>query len=137
MSQTESVEYRPFEPLHADGVVSLSNELDWPSYTDESVVRAALAAPGAVTWVALNEGSVIGLAHLLSDGHVQAHLSLVGVLAGHRRQGVAQELVTRAFRMAGAKWLDLCSEPGSESFYRAFLHQERTGFRIYPGLPAK
>jgi hypothetical protein len=26
---------------------------------------------------------------------------------------------------------------GSESFYRGFLHQERTGFRIYPGLPAK
>ncbi len=137
MSRAEIVEYESFGPLHLDGVVSLCRELDWPSYADRSIASAALSAPGAVTWVAVSAGEVIGLAHLLTNGLVHAHLSLVGVLPGRRRQGVGRELVTRAFRSGGGKWLDLCSEPGSEHFYRSFLHQESSGFRIYPGEPER
>ena len=76
---------------------------------------------------------MIGMAHLLTNGRVHSHLSLVGVLPDRRRQGVARELVTRAFRAGGGKWLDLNSEPGSEDFYRSFPNQEFAGFRIYPG----
>ena len=133
MSRATNVEYQPFEVLHLDGVVSLCEELGWPSYTDPSIALAALLAPGAVTWVAVCDSEVIGLAHLLTDGLVQAHLSLVGVLPGHRRLGVARELVTRAFQSGGGKWLDVCAEIGSEEFYRSFRHQERSGFRVYPG----
>jgi ribosomal protein S18 acetylase RimI-like enzyme len=79
------------------------------------------------------QGEVVGLVHLLSNGVVHAHLSLVGVLPDHRRSGVARQLVTAAFRCAGGKWVDLCAEPGSEQFYRSFPHREGTGFRIYPG----
>ena len=136
MSRAQSVEYESFGPLHLDGVVGLCGELDWPSYTDPSIASVALSAPGAVTWVAVSAGEVIGLAQLLTNGRVHAHLSLVGVLPGRRRQGVARELVTRAFRAGGGKWLDLCAEPGSEPFYRSFLHQESPGFRIYPGESA-
>ena len=133
MSRADIVEYEPFGPAHLEGVVSLCRELDWPSYTDRSIARAALSAPGAVTLVASSGGEVVGLAHLLTNGLVHAHLSLVGVHPGWRRRGIARELVTRAFRSGGGKWLDLCSEPGSEEFYRSFLHQESSGFRIYPG----
>ena len=136
MLHPHSFEYEPFSPVHVDGVVSLCRELGWPSYTDPSVARAALSAPGAVTWIALREDQIIGLVHILTNGLVHAHLSLVGVLPSHRRQGVARRLVTEAFRSAGGKWLDLCSEPGSEQFYRAFTHEERSGFRIYPVKPA-
>jgi ribosomal protein S18 acetylase RimI-like enzyme len=68
----------------------------------------------------------------VSDGLIQAHLSLVGVLPEHRRSGIARRLVAEAFERAGGKWVDLGAEPGSEAFYRSFVHQERTGFRIYP-----
>jgi ribosomal protein S18 acetylase RimI-like enzyme len=89
-----------------------------------------------VTWVATHDHKVIGLANVLTDGVVQSHLSLIGVLPDYRRKGVARKLVAAAFQQAGAKWLDLCSEPGSENFYRSFRHDERIGFRIYPSEPA-
>ena len=135
MSISDHVEYLRFESEHLAGVVSCAHVLDWSSYTDPATALAAFSAPGAVTWVATHAREVIGLAHLLTDGVVQSHLSLVGVLPDHRRKGVARKLVAAAFRQAGGKWLDLCSEPGSENFYRSFRHNERTGFRIYPSEP--
>ncbi len=86
-------------------------------------------APGVV---ALEGQRVIALAHILSDGVVQAHLSLVGVLPSHRRAGIARALIVEAFRHTGGKWLDLVSEAGAEPFYRSFEHSERPGFRLYP-----
>ena len=96
-----------------------------------------LSAPGAVTWVARHGETVVGLAHLLTDGLIQAHLSLVGVLPAYRRQGVARNLLREVFRAGGSKWLDLQAELGSEDFYRSFRHQESVGFRIYPDEPDK
>ena len=136
MSTSHHVEYVQFDSGHLDGVVSCARVLDWPSYADPATALAAFSAPGAVTWVATHDREVIGLAHLLTDGIVQSHLSLVGVLPDYRRKGVARNLVAAAFQQAGGKWLDLCSEPGSENFYRSFRHTERTGFRIYPSEPA-
>jgi ribosomal protein S18 acetylase RimI-like enzyme len=136
MVSREAIEYEAFSPSHLAGAVALCEALGWPSYADASVARTAFSAPGTATWVALREGQVVGLAHLLSNGVVHAHLSLVGVLPDHRRSGVARQLVTRAFRSGGGKWLDLCAEAGSEQFYRSFLHRESSGFRIYPGEPA-
>ena len=132
----EAIEYEAFEPSHLAGAVALCKELGWPSYSDPAIARVAFCAPGAVTWIASRKGEVVGLVHLLSNGVVHAHLSLVGVLPNHRRNGVARHLVTSAFRCAGAKWLDLCAETGSEQFYRSFQHREGSGFRIYPGEPA-
>jgi ribosomal protein S18 acetylase RimI-like enzyme len=132
----EAIQYEALQPSHLAGAVALCRELGWPSYSDPAIARMAFSAPGAVTWVALYEGEVVGLVHLLSNGVVHAHLSLVGVASERRRGGIARELVTRAFRCAGAKWLDLCADAGSEQFYRSFQHREGSGFRIYPGEPA-
>lgn len=136
MSRSDEVNYEPFRESHLEGVVALCSELSWPSYADRATARAAFSAPGAVTWVARCGDEVVGLAHLLTNGLVHAHLSLVGVLPAHRRRGIARVLVREAFRAGGGKWLDLVSEPGSEDFYRSFPNQERIGFRIYPDEPA-
>jgi predicted N-acetyltransferase YhbS len=129
--------YEPFERLHLRGVMGLCEALEWPSYAaDPEVTYRVLSAPGSATVVAREEGEIVGLAHVLSDGLIQAHLSLVGVRQERRRNGIARELVREAFSRAGGKWLDLVADPGSEPFYRSFTHNERAGFRIYPGEPA-
>jgi ribosomal protein S18 acetylase RimI-like enzyme len=135
MSIDDHFEYSRFESGHLDGVVSCARVLEWPSYAEPAVALAAFSAPGSVTWVATHEGEVIGLAHLLTNGVVHSHLSLIGVLPDYRRRGVARRLVTAVFEQAGGKWIDLCSEPGSEAFYRSFRHQEQIGFRIHPSEP--
>jgi ribosomal protein S18 acetylase RimI-like enzyme len=137
MSQAEDIRYEPFQEAHVGSVVELCRELSWKSYSDAPTSLRVLSAPGAVTWVAHHGETVVGLAHLLTDGLIQAHLSLVGVLPAYRRQGVARNLLREAFRAGGSKWLDLQTELGSEDFYRSFRHQESVGFRIYPDEPDK
>ena len=129
---SSSIDYEAFGPSHLAGVVALCKELGWPSYSDPATASVAFSAPGTVTWVASWRGEVVGLVHLLSNGVVHAHLSLIGVRPSHRRKGIARHLVTTAFRRGGGKWLDLCAESGSEPFYRSFEHRESVGFRIYP-----
>jgi len=133
---TAGINFEPFEPRHLESAAELATALGWPSYADPQASRAALSAPGSITWVAVLEQRVIGLVHMLSNGVVHAHLSLIGVLPEYRRGGVARRLVAEAFAQSGAKWLDLWAEPDSEGFYRSFQHQEHAGFRIYPGKPA-
>ena len=133
----ESVHYGRFEPEHLDGVVLCAQVLEWPSYADPTATLAAFTAPGAVSWVATQDRRVVGLAHLLTNGVVHSHLSLVGVLPEYRRRGIARMLVAEAFQESGGKWLDLCSEPGSESFYRSFRYESFAGFRIYPAASTR
>ena len=129
---SQPIEYEAFGESHLAGAVALCKELGWPSYSDPAVARAAFTAPGTVTCVASWQGEVVGLVHLLSNGVVHAHLSLIGVRPSHRLSGIARHLVTIAFRRGGGKWLDLCAESGSEPFYRSFEHRESAGFRIHP-----
>jgi len=75
----EAIEYEAFGPSHLVGAVALCERLGWPSYADAAVACTAFSAPGTVTWVALCKGEVVGLVHLLSNGVVHAHLSLVGL----------------------------------------------------------
>ncbi|HEY9293415.1 MAG TPA: GNAT family N-acetyltransferase [Microlunatus sp.] len=130
MAQEETL-IVPFEPRFADGVAAVCRDLGWPSYADASVAARGCAAPGVRAFVAVADGTVIGFAQVLSDGVVQAYLSLVGVLESWRRQGVARRLVIAAFEASGARRLDLLTDDAFE-FYRSFEFKEKSGFRIYP-----
>src|SRR5262245_29971684 len=122
MSQT-TIKYEVFDcASHLHGAVELCEKLGWPSYAEPSVAAAAFIAPGSTTLVALRNDEVVGLVHLLSNGVVHSHLSLIGVLPAYRRRGIARHLVREAFRRGGGKWLDLYAEAGSEEFYRSFQH---------------
>ena len=132
MSIGNRVHLEPFELRYLGSAASLASVLGWPSYADPEVTRVAFSAPGSITWVAVHDEQVIGLAHILTNGVVHAHLSLVGVLPEYRRRGIAKGLIAEAFAQSRAKWLDLWAESESESFYRSFQHQEHVGFRIYP-----
>jgi ribosomal protein S18 acetylase RimI-like enzyme len=131
----DRISYETFSEARVRGVVSLCSSLEWPSYSDRQTVSQAFTASGAISWVALDGDEVVGLAHLLTNGVVHAHLSLVGVRETHRRRGIARQLIGEAFRVSGAKWIDLGAESGSEEFYRSFVHAEGRAFRIYPFEP--
>ena len=136
MNEPDGIEIRPFEGPLLESTLALCRALDWPSYAEPEIARRCFTAPGAITCCACEADEVVGLAHLLSNGAVHAHLSLVGVHKDHRRRGIARALILRAFAASGAKWVDLIADPGSEPFYRSFVHQEMPGFRIHPsGAP--
>lgn len=124
----------PFDESYLDEILALCMKEGWPSLpADRSRARRALTAPGVVTVVAVDDGRVIGFAQLLTDGEIQAYLSLLLVAEPARGTGVGRSLVRDGYRRASAERLDLLSTEGAQAFYESFTHRRHDGFRIYVG----
>ena len=129
------IKYEPISRKYLDGVVGLCQIEGWASYTeDPELTWKALTAPGVCTVVARDGEKVLGFAQMQSDGHVQAHLSLILVARDRRRKGIGARLVREALKRSGGKRVDLLTDEADE-FYRSFRHQAFRGYRIYPHLP--
>jgi ribosomal protein S18 acetylase RimI-like enzyme len=127
-----TVDIRPFEDHDAPAIARLSTTVQWPSLTDADVVRRVCTAPGAVAYVAEQEGEVVGWAQAMGDGVLQSHLGFVAVHPGSRRRGIARLLVVASFQATRTKRMDLITD-SADGFYESFAHKRMVGFRIYPG----
>ncbi len=128
---------RPFSQSDLKGVIALCAAEAWPSFPEDPArAQRALTAPGVTTVVAADGSAVVGFAQLLSDGEIQAHLSLIAVAASHRRQGLALMMLQEALRLAGGFRIDLVTDSAPE-FYAALPHHRFEGFRIYPQMVGK
>jgi GNAT superfamily N-acetyltransferase len=104
----------------------------WPSYPEDPIrAHRALTAPGATSVVAVDDGRVVGFAHMLSDSEIQAFLSNIVVADTHRRQGIARGLIAAALERAGGIRVDLITET-ADAFYESLEHKRSSGYRIYP-----
>jgi ribosomal protein S18 acetylase RimI-like enzyme len=125
--------YRPVIREDLDAVLVLLRQEGWPSYAeDPETAWKALTAPGVCTLVALNDAKLIGLVQMQSDGHIQAHLSVLIVSPNYRRQGIGRKLIEKAFTLCGGKRIDVLSNDDAVDFYQTFEYQPAPGFRIYP-----
>lgn len=132
----EQVLVAAFAPEHLSGVLRLCEAEGWPSFpADPSRALRAFTAPGVRTVVALHGRDIVGFAHVLSDGEVQAYLSLLVVDAAWRRRGVGHALVVECFRRAGAQRLDVLSDEGASGFYESYRHRQLPGYRLFPPGP--
>jgi len=124
---------RKFEPSDLETVLDLCRQEGWPSFVnDPPRALRALTAPGVTTIVASVESRIVGFAQLLSDGEIQAHLSLIAVHKAFRRRGIARTLIEHALLEAGGERIDLVTDTAPE-FYSALPHRRMHGFRLYPG----
>jgi ribosomal protein S18 acetylase RimI-like enzyme len=127
-------EVRRFQPGDVEGVIELCAAEGWPSFPEDPArALRALTAPGVTTVVADEAGRVVGFAQLLSDGEIQAHLSLIAVHPDARRQGLARQLLRLALAEAGGIRIDLITDTAPE-FYAALPHRRLDGFRIWPQI---
>jgi ribosomal protein S18 acetylase RimI-like enzyme len=126
------VDVERFDARHLDGILALCRAEEWPDLPSDPV-RAArvLTGPNAVTLVALDNDAVVGIAAAISDGAIDAYLSMLVVAAAHRRKGIAAGLIAEMFRATGVGRIDLLAEPGSEPFYDTVPHRELRGYRLY------
>jgi ribosomal protein S18 acetylase RimI-like enzyme len=127
-------EVRRFQPGDLEGVVALCAAEGWPSFPEDPArALRALTAPGVTTVVAADAGRIVGFAQLLSDGEIQAHLSLIAVHPDARRQGLARQMLRLALAEAGGARIDLITDTAPE-FYAALPHRRLDGFRIWPQI---
>lgn len=125
-------EVRRFRTGDLDGVIALCAAEGWPSFPEDPArALRALTAPGVTTVVADEDRRVVGFAQLLSDGEIQAHLSLIAVHPEARRQGLARQLLRFALTEAGGYRVDLLTDTAPE-FYEALPHRRLEGFRVFP-----
>ena len=76
---------------HLAGVIELFREERWPAFADDpEATWRAMTAPGVTTMVAVDGERVVGVAQMLSDGQIQAHLSVIVVAEGYRRRGIGR-----------------------------------------------
>ena len=119
----------PYAPEHRPGVVALFAAELWPSYTrDPERTCRALRAPGVTSLVALEDGAVVGIVQVQSDGAIQAHLSTLVVARPHRRRGIGRRLLSDALREAGGERLDLLSI--ADDFYASMTNRRFSGWRL-------
>jgi ribosomal protein S18 acetylase RimI-like enzyme len=127
-----TVDIRPFEDGDATHITRLATTVQWPSLTDADVVRRVCTAPGAVAYVAEQDGQIVGWAQALGDGVLQSHLSFVAVHPEHRGRGIARLLVVATFQATATMRMDLITD-SAEGLFTGFEHTPMSGFRIYPG----
>jgi len=82
--------------------------------------------------VAVEEGRVVGVFQIQSDGVFQAHGSALIVRPDRRGLGIGRRLVVEGFDRAGGRRIDLLATKSSREFYRGFRHAETRSFRIRP-----
>jgi ribosomal protein S18 acetylase RimI-like enzyme len=120
----------PFDRLHVDGVVGLCAAQGWSSWNPENTAQG-LSAPGVIAVVAEEAGEVLGVAELLTDGHVMAYLALLVVAEHVRGRGIGSALIEELFVRSGLERMDLLSEQASVAFYESMPHKSKPGYRIY------
>jgi GNAT superfamily N-acetyltransferase len=100
----------------------------WP--TPPSLDRRLAAVRGADHVAIASDGDrLVGFATALSDGALMAYLSLLEVIASHRRRGIGTTLVGALEREIGDLYgLDLCCDEDVVPFY------ERRGFSRVAGM---
>jgi predicted N-acetyltransferase YhbS len=115
------------ERANLAGVIALFAAQRWSYAQDEQQTWRALTAPGSLTLVALAGAQVVGVAQLLSDGEIQALLSVLLVDQQHRRQGVARRLVEQARARTNGLRIEVisCADP----FYEALGFRPVSAFR--------
>lgn len=129
-----SLACRRFVAGDLDAVIALCAAEGWPSFPEDPTrALRALTAPGVTTVVAEADeaGRLAGFAQLLSDGEIQAHLSLIAVDPAYRRQGVARRLLDLGLELAGGFRIDLVTDSAPD-FYAGLRHRRFEGFRLYP-----
>jgi GNAT superfamily N-acetyltransferase len=101
-------------------VLRLYRSVGWTAYADHpETVRAALAGSSRVV-VARQDGRLVGLARVVSDGATIAYLQDVLVDPSQQRTGVGRSLVTAAlapYASVRQKVLLTDDEPGQRAFY--------------------
>jgi len=94
----------------------------WKNEYDEDTSFIDKIVTGSFLFAAAFEenGEMVGMARVLSDGCSDAYIQDVAVLKKYRKQGIGTLMIiflVNELEQNGIDWIGLVGEPGTESFY--------------------
>jgi GNAT superfamily N-acetyltransferase len=126
------MEIHTYSREHLDPIIRMCEGISFDiSLSDPDRADRAMSAPGAVALVALEDGELVGFSHSLTDGALQAYLSMILVSPDHQRRGIASALIEATMERSGAIRLDLLSSEDAEPLYQTFSFRREPGYRLY------
>ena len=128
------MDIRTYAREYLDPIIRMCEGISFAtSLSDPDRADRAMSAPGAVALVALEDGEVVGFSHSITDGALQAYLSMILVSPEHQRRGIASALIDATMERSGAIRLDLLSSEEAEPLYRTYSFRREPGYRLYVG----
>jgi ribosomal protein S18 acetylase RimI-like enzyme len=119
-----SVEYREAAgALDVDSFLTLAGRLRPDDYDRDRVATSLARTINISAW---EDGHLVGVVRVLSDGYFFSTVTEIMVDPSHQRRGIGVELMRRAIAATPAGRLYLAAQPGTEAFF------ERAGFRRGP-----
>lgn len=120
-------------------LLALYRAVGWTAYTDEPETLLAAVDGSWRVWCARDDdGALVGLARVVSDGHTIAYLQDILVHPDHHRRGVGGALLDAVIaHTTGLRQLVLTTdtEPGQRAFYESRglveAHDHRPGLRSF------
>ena len=83
---------------------------------------------------AFEDGRLIGIGRVLSDGCSDAYIQDVAVHPGFRKRGIGGKIVrflVSELEKRKVDWIALIGEPGTESFYSRLGFEKKEGFSLW------
>jgi len=108
--------------LSRDSVLSLYAAVGWTAYTNDPDTLVAAIEGSTAIFTATDDGALVGLARVISDGATICYLQDLLVHPASQRQGIGTALVAAAlaaFPAVRQKVLLTDDEPEQRAFYEA------------------
>ena len=103
----------------------------WPNPPSPETHLRILRQSSHVVLAVEPSGRVVGFITAVSDGVLSAYVSLLEVLASHRRNGIGTGLVRRLLgQVAGVYSINLHCDPELQPFYEALGMRPQSGMAI-------
>jgi ribosomal protein S18 acetylase RimI-like enzyme len=108
-------------------LLALYDPVGWNMYSKNPEKLAAALAGSSTVVVARQDGALIGLARVISDGASVCYLQDLLVHPQHQRRGLGRELVVRVlapYEGVRQKVLLTDDEPGQKAFYESLGYRQ-------------
>jgi spermidine synthase len=123
-----TIEIKFVETVNEQEFIALYKDAGWwlEEYNENTSFIANLVTDSHLFAAAFkNDGTMIGMGRVISDGCSDAYIQDVVVLREFRSKGIGGKIIstiTSKLTEEGIDWIGLIGEPGTESFY------EKLGF---------
>ena len=130
--QIKLISHLDSEDLSAAG--RMYADAAWISADDDfSFINSALAGSFLAAG-AFENGRLIGMGRVLSDGVSDAYIQDVVVHPDYRNRGIGSAIVTflvKELEKRGVDWIALVGEPGTEKFYSGLGLKAQAGYTLW------